>query len=83
MQIGRFTLWCSAERALSYGATHRARVHGVIPGFLNPETGVWIPRSDLLDPVDTVLAYIWVMLRQLRGEEPDFMFLVGEEISPN
>ena len=78
----RFMWWCSAHRARRYfGCTHHARYMGIIPGFIEPESGLWVSRSDLLNPVEDAVTYLWVWTRQMRGEEPDFMFAIGREIS--
>lgn len=82
MWIFGLMIWCTPKMARSVGATHYARIHGVLPGFFNPEDGTWVPRSDLFAPLDWFLGFSWVMGRVLRGQEPDFMFAVGEEIPP-
>ena len=71
--------WISAETAKSYGCTHRARMHGVIPGFWSDD-GLWVSRSDLLNPFEDLLSWVWVNLRLMRGEDPDFMIMKGRQI---
>lgn len=75
-----FQWWVSTEKARSIGCTHRARFMGLVPGFINPETNLWVARSDLLNWLSDALAFVWVFMRELRGEEPDFMFVVGPRI---
>lgn len=74
-------VWISAEKAASLGCTHRARFMGIIPGFIEPDEMVWVSRSDLLNPIEDLLCFIWAAMRQMRGEEPDFMFEIGEPIA--
>lgn len=74
------TIWMTADRAKSLGCTHRARFLGLIPGFFDPESGLWVSRSDLLNPIEDALMWMWATMRRLRGEEPDFMFEIGAEI---
>lgn len=80
-QPGRVMWWCSASVALSLGCTHHARFLGIIPGFYNPDTALWVSRSDLLNPVEDALMWCWATLRRLRGEDPDFMFALGKPIA--
>lgn len=80
MEIGNFTIWMTAARAKEIGCTHRGRFMGIIPGFIDPDRVLWVSRSDLLNPIEDLLAVIWATMRELRGEEPDFMFEVGAEI---
>lgn len=75
-----FQLLITAARARALGCTHHARFMGLIPGFFEPETSLWVSRSDLLNPIEDALAFLWVTLRELRGEEPDFMFAVGRPL---
>lgn len=75
-----FSIWVSSRRAKSLGCTHRARFMGIIPGFLAPSDGTWVSRSDLLNPIEDILCFIWVNIRLMRGEDPDFMWWVGQEI---
>lgn len=72
--------WVSSAKAKSYGCTHRARFMGIIPGFFSEQDGLWVSRSDLLIPLEAALSFIWATMREFRGEEPDFMFEVGEPI---
>ena len=75
-----FKFWVKPEEAAGHGCTHHARFMGIIPGFLDPAGGLWISRSDLLNPVEDFLCFIWVNMRLLRGEEPDFMWEVRHPI---
>lgn len=74
------TIWMTAKRAKELGCTHRARFLGLVPGFIEPDQCIWVSRSDLLNPIEDVLNFIWQTMRWMRGEEPDFMFEVGAEI---
>ena len=74
-------IWVTSSMAREYGCTHKARIFGIVPGFIEPETALWVSRSDLLAPIEGALAFFWATLRQMRGEEPDFMFEVGPEIN--
>lgn len=73
-------VWISAKAAKEMGCTHRARFMGIIPGFYGESESLWVSRSDLLNPIEDFLAFIWTSMRAMRGEEPDFMFEIGEEI---
>jgi hypothetical protein len=75
------TLWMTAARARELGCTHHARIFGLIPGFWSDEQSLWVSRSDLLNPVEDALAWLWMLTRAMRGEEPDFMLAVGREIA--
>lgn len=75
------TIWMTSQKAHSLGCTHHGRFLGLVPGFIEPGQALWISRSDLLVPVEEVLSFIWVTMRRLRGEEPDFMFSVGRPIT--
>ena len=75
-----FTLWMSAKRAADIGCTHHARFMGIIPGFIEPSQALWVSRSDLLNPIEDLLVWLWVTMREMRGDEPDFMFAIGREI---
>lgn len=81
MQIGNFMVWCSSGKAAEMGCTHHARLFGLIPGFFGDADGLWISRSDLLIPLEELICFLWATLRRLRREEPDFMFILGPEIS--
>lgn len=74
------TIWRGSEDARSYGATHHAWFMGIIPGFWGEEQSIWVPRSDLLCWLEDALSFIWVNMRLLRDEEPDFMVSIGREI---
>jgi hypothetical protein len=76
----RFQFWISARRAAEIGCTHHARFMGIIPGFFAPSTALWVSRSDLLNPVEDALAWLWATMQHIRGDEPSFMFSVGKEI---
>lgn len=73
-------VWVSAAQAKELGCTHRARFMGIIPGFFSEADGLWVSRSELLNPLEDFLAFIWAAMRQMRGEDPDFMFEVGRPI---
>jgi hypothetical protein len=73
-------IYYSKTKAKELGATHRAWMHGIIPGYFNPETNHWVPLSDWLNPIEDGLTGMWVFMRQMRGEEPDFMFSIGGEL---
>ena len=79
----RFCVWRSAKEAKALGATNYGRFCGLIPGFLADDGAggvLWIPRSDLFAPLEDLLASMWVALREMRGDAPDFAFSVGREI---
>ena len=73
------TIFYTAKKAKAFGCTHRARFMGIVPGYVSDD-GLWVPVSDLLAPVEDLLSFIWCSMRQMRGEEPDFMFVVGKKI---
>lgn len=81
MKIGNVSIWMGAKEAASYGATHHARLFGIVPGFYGEGSNIWIGRSDLLNPFEDVLAFVWSAMRAIRGEEPDFMFEVGKPLA--
>jgi hypothetical protein len=74
------TIWMTARRAKALGCTHYAWFMGLVPGFFDPVSCLWVSRSDLLIPVEEALAWMWATMRRLRGEEPDFAFRLGREI---
>lgn len=82
MQIGNFTIWMTDKRAMALGFTHRGRLFGIIPGYVEDAGGelIWASKSDLLNPVEDFLSFIWVNLREIRGEEPYFLFIITGEI---
>lgn len=80
MFADRFCIITMPAKAKRLGATHAAFLHGVVPGYFNPETSLWIPASDCLNWLDTMLAGIWVWTREARGEEPDLMIRLWREI---
>lgn len=73
-------VWVTERQAKAIGCTHHARFMGIIPGFFLEADALWVSRSDLLNPIESLLVFLWVTLRQLRGEEPDFMFEVRRPI---
>lgn len=77
-------LWISSKQAKEYGCTHHARLFGIIPGFCADgdrlHSNLWVPRSDLLYPIEVLLTTIWMAMRFMRDEEPDFMIDVLGEI---
>lgn len=81
MRIRNFMLWCSPGEASVLGATHHAWSLGLIPGFFNPETNLWISRSDALNPIEDALVWLWVQFSALAGRDPEFAFMLGREIS--
>lgn len=64
-------IYNSPSKARSLGCTHRARVFGIVPGYFDIDRHLWVPLSDLLNPVEDLLSFIWVTMRRLRNEEPD------------
>ena len=76
------TLWITARQAREIGCTHYAWHTGLIPGFLNPTTGDWASRSDLLNPIEDALCWLWVNSLLLCGRAPHFRFVLGREIEP-
>lgn len=77
-----FSFWNSATKARAIGFTHRARVFGIVPGFLKDPYGecCWMNRSDLLNPIEDLLSFFWVNMRIARGDEPDFGFMILGEL---
>ena len=73
-------IWRNAETAKSYGCTHKARIFGVIPGFFNPETRMWVSRSDLLNPVEDLFGMIYQFVAMASGVVDADPFVVGSEI---
>ncbi len=74
------TLFYTKKMAKAFGCTRRAWMFGIVPGYFNEDTGLWVPASDLLVPAEIALELIWVFMRRMRGKEPDFMFAIGKEI---
>lgn len=71
--------------AAAMGATHYARMHGIIPGYVGGTDGpapLWISRSDALNPIEDVLSFMWFMACRATGREPEWMLKVGREIAP-
>ena len=60
IKIGTFAIWRSKKEAKELGATHHARIWGIIPGFVanGPVGLMWVPRSDLLNVVEDVLSAV-------------------------
>jgi hypothetical protein len=76
-----FQWWVSASKAKSLGCTHRARFLGLIPGFCSTgDVPMWVSRSDLLNPLEDLVGFIWSVAQANKGDEPSFMFKVGAEI---
>lgn len=76
-----FQFWVSGQKAKDLGCTHHARMFGIVPGFVTLEDiPMWVSRSDLLNPIEDVLGFLWVSLRQMRGEDPDIAISIGREI---
>jgi hypothetical protein len=75
-----FMWWCTAKRAKEFGATHYAWSLGIVPGFFNPETNLWVSRADWLNPVEDLLIALWRIAAWVKGAEPQFMFALGKEI---
>lgn len=75
-----FQWWVSADKARALGCTHRARFLGVIPGFFSEKDSMWVSRSDLLNPFEDLVAWLWFTIRSARDEEPAFVFAVGKPI---
>jgi len=73
-------IWVSERQARAIGCTHKARMHGIIPGFFSEGEGLWVSRSDLFNPIEDALTALWVFMREWRGEDPDFLFVVGRPI---
>lgn len=74
------SLWVTARHARALGCTHHARFLGLVPGFFNPDTAVWVSRSDLLNPIEDLLSLMWVTMNQTRGDEPEFFWALGKPI---
>lgn len=73
--------WITERRAREMGCTHKARSLGIIPGFYGEDASLWVSRSDLLNPVEDALTWLWVQAWMLfRDDEPQFMFQVGRRI---
>lgn len=78
-----FTLWVSKRKAAEYGCTHHARIFGMIPGFvgdIETDCPMWVSRSDLLNPVEDAIGFLWSFIQATRGDEPSSGFRVGKPI---
>lgn len=81
MRIGSIMIWCSPAEASALGATHHAWSLGLVPGYFNPHTNLWVSRSDVLNPIEGVLVWLWVQFSAVMGREPEFAFFVGDPIN--
>lgn len=63
------------------GATHHARLHGIIPGYTR-DVGdfMWLPKSDLLNPLEDALSWFNDTLLSLSGREWCHTFDIGQPI---
>ena len=73
-------IWVKAHEAKAFGCTHYGWSMGIIPGFVHPDKMIWVPRTGLLMPLDHLLIWAWVTMRRIRGEEPDLLMAIGDEI---
>lgn len=73
-------MWVSKAKAKELGCTHHALFMGVIPGFYGENDNLWVSRSDLLNPIEILLVFLWATFQEIRGEEPNFMFAVSRPI---
>lgn len=81
MKIGRYTLWMGAREAAANGATHYARIWGILPGYAATGTHfMWIPASDLLVPVEDGLNAFAGLVARVTGIEMNYSFSIGREI---
>lgn len=71
-----FSVLMTSAKAKSLGCTHYGMLWGIVPGFINPEQMLWIPRSDLLVPLEMLIDFIAI---GILGKE-EIAFLVGREI---
>lgn len=69
-----FRIWTTSAKAKSIGCTHRARLFGVIPGYYGMASGLWVPKSDVLLPVEWVFERMWWLILDICGDERDFSF---------
>ena len=75
MKIGNFSIWTTASEAAEIGATHHARMWGIIPGFAcDGSEFLWIPRSDALFWLEDVISYLAAIVQGLKGEDVAFAF---------
>lgn len=80
MRIGNTTIWLTAKQARAMGATHHARIHGLIPGFVKTDDFCWFSRSDLLNPIEDVLSAIYETLCAMKGIDLSHTFDIGQPI---
>lgn len=76
--------WFVTEaQAVKLGCTHRARLHGIIPGFVGDvesDGPIWVSRSDLLNPIEDFLSFMWMLACNVTGREEMWGFALGDEI---
>lgn len=83
IKIGTFAIWRSKKEAKGFGATHHARIWGIIPGFvaMGPDGQVmWIPRSDFLNFVEDVLNGIAILVSKSLNIDMTTEFTITSEI---
>lgn len=73
-------LWVTEKEAVENGCTHSAYMYFFVPGYFGVKNNVWIPKSDLLYPVQLLLEFLWNSAREFRNEMPDFVFKLGRRI---
>jgi hypothetical protein len=73
-------VWVTKRKAKEFGCSHSALFMGIIPGFYNPDESLWVSRSDILNPIEDMLSFIWAIWCDIRGTEPMFMIAVRDEI---
>lgn len=80
--IGDFAIWRSTEDAKKLGATHKARLWGIVPGFVDydSEPLLWAPRTDLLNWLEDVLDVINASLAELADEDHVTAFRILDPI---
>ncbi|MDX5369235.1 MAG: hypothetical protein LPL29_07635 [Alphaproteobacteria bacterium] len=78
-----FKFWYSERDAAELGCTHHAWMHGLMPCYVaDPDGDCFVVlKSDLLGPIDTFLAYFYMLVCAASGNEPHFFCKVGREIS--
>jgi hypothetical protein len=71
----------TSNDAREMGFTHHAWLLGIVPGFVVDDGGlVWCSRSDILNPVEDFLMWIWVNMQEAKGIAPSFSFKVGKAL---
>lgn len=85
IRIGNFAIWTSAADARAMGATHHARLAGIVPGFHGDDPrradgAIWIPRSDALNWVEDVVSLVGAAVCESKGIDPTFAFRIGRPI---